>query len=121
MYKVCQAPACLAAAGDTNNTHTCTHAHHLKHQSGVCLTVLLLLLLLLLLLQDEDDDGEGVEEQRPWHKRPKVWLHAVAFGLSACLLLVGIGSQFVPWMNVVSGGGGEADILGVCVHACRVW
>jgi hypothetical protein len=33
-----------------------------------------------------------------------VWLHIVAFGLSACLLLVGIGSQFVPWMKVVSVG-----------------
>jgi hypothetical protein len=53
-------------------------------------------------LQDDDDDGEGDEEHRPWHKRPKVWLHVVAFGLSACLLLVGIGSQFVPWMKVVS-------------------
>jgi hypothetical protein len=53
--------------------------------------------------QDDDDDGEGDDEQRPWHKRPKVWLHIVAFGLSACLLLVGVGSQFVPWMNVVSG------------------
>lgn len=54
------------------------------------------------LLQDDDDEGEGLEEQRPWHKRPKVWLHVVAFGLSGCLLLVGVGSQFVPWMNVVS-------------------
>lgn len=56
----------------------------------------------ILLQQDDDDDGDGPDEQRPWHKRSKVWLHIVAFALSACLLLVGVGSQFLPFMRVVS-------------------
>jgi hypothetical protein len=68
-------------------------------------------------LQDDDDDDEGVDEQRPWHKRPKVWLHVVAFGLSACLLLVGIGSQVVPWMKVVSG----ALQRGCAMHNSTAW
>lgn len=57
----------------------------------------------VVLQADDDDDNENEEkEARPLYRRPMVWFHLVAYFLSACLLFVGLGSQFIPAMFVVS-------------------
>jgi hypothetical protein len=42
------------------------------------------------------------EQKLPWHRRPLVLMHIVAFSLSVVLFLIGICSQYVPAMHVVS-------------------
>eukprot|EP00775_Hariotina_reticulata_P008974 gene8974-9149_t len=61
---------------------------------------------LSLFEEDDDEEGVGEEQKLPWHRRPLVLLHIIAFSLSVILFLIGICSQYVPAMQVVTGRSG---------------